>query len=126
MLGLFDGLSGPVKKFLSDQNGAVTIDWVVLTAGSIALCIGAYTMFGTSEDEIFEVDASRNEMDYVVMYWMEANGMIDAPNRSMIDKITRRVKYQVLLFQACLGYGMLYDGYNILGDNGGEAYCGNI
>jgi hypothetical protein len=126
MLGLFLGRSSPLKKFLSDQNGAVTIDWVVLTAGSIALCIGAYSMFGTSEDELYEVDASRNELDYIAMYWMEANGMIDSPKRSVIDKITRRVKYQVILFQACLGYGMLYDGHNILDKETSQAYCGNI
>lgn len=83
-------------------------------------------MFGTSEDELYEVDASRNELDYIAMYWMEANGMIDSPKRSVIDKITRRVKYQVILFQACLGYGMLYDGHNILDKETSQAYCGNI
>ena len=29
------------KQFLADENGAITVDWVVITAGVIALSIGA-------------------------------------------------------------------------------------
>jgi len=31
-----------VKKFVSDETGAVTIEWVVLSAGVIALGIAGY------------------------------------------------------------------------------------
>ena len=34
-----------VKKFSSDEAGAVTIEWVVLTAGVIALGIAGYSAF---------------------------------------------------------------------------------
>ena len=31
-------------KFLSDENGAVTLDWVVLTASIVALGVGAIAL----------------------------------------------------------------------------------
>jgi Flp pilus assembly pilin Flp len=34
-----------VKKFISDEAGAVTIEWVVLPAGVIALGIAGYSAF---------------------------------------------------------------------------------
>ncbi|MBP0481337.1 hypothetical protein [Sagittula salina] len=34
------------KLFLIDEDGAVTIDWVVLTAGMVALVIGAFHVLG--------------------------------------------------------------------------------
>ena len=32
-----------IKKFRKDENGAVTVDWVVLTAAVVALAGAAYT-----------------------------------------------------------------------------------
>jgi len=29
-----------IKKFCQDENGAVTVDWVVLTAAVVALAVG--------------------------------------------------------------------------------------
>lgn len=31
------------KSFMENENGAVTVDWVVLTAGVVGLGIAAYT-----------------------------------------------------------------------------------
>ena len=39
-----------VKRFFSDETGAVTIEWVVLTAGVIALGIAAYSAFKIDTD----------------------------------------------------------------------------
>ena len=33
-----------LRRFFRDQAGAVTVDWVVLTAGMIALAIGVATV----------------------------------------------------------------------------------
>ena len=40
-----------IKKFRRDENGAVTVDWVVLTAAVVALAGAAYTAIssGTSD-----------------------------------------------------------------------------
>ncbi len=32
-----------IKKFSRDENGAVTVDWVVLTAAVVGLAVAAYT-----------------------------------------------------------------------------------
>lgn len=32
-----------LSAFLSKEDGAVTVDWVVLTAAIVGLCIAAYT-----------------------------------------------------------------------------------
>ena len=32
-----------IKNFRNDENGAVTVDWVVLTAAVVGLAVGAYT-----------------------------------------------------------------------------------
>ena len=39
-----------VKRYFSDETGAVTIEWVVLTAGVIALGIAAYSAFKIDTD----------------------------------------------------------------------------
>lgn len=38
------------QNFLKDEDGAVTVDWVVLTAAVVALGIGAVTVVGNSMD----------------------------------------------------------------------------
>ena len=39
-----------VKEFVSDEAGAVTIQWVVLTAGVIAIGIAGYSAFKIDMD----------------------------------------------------------------------------
>jgi len=34
-----------VQKFLSDECGAITVDWVVLTAAILGILFGAMTVF---------------------------------------------------------------------------------
>ena len=34
-----------IKSFLRDETGAITVEWVILTDGVIALGIGAYSAF---------------------------------------------------------------------------------
>ena len=35
------------KQFIEDENGAVTVDWVVLTAGIVLLAVGIVVPIGT-------------------------------------------------------------------------------
>ena len=48
-----------VKNFKNDESGAVTVDWVVLTAAVVGLAIAAY---GTIEDQtnLLAADAALN------------------------------------------------------------------
>ena len=34
-----------IRDFWSDQSGAVTVDWVVLTAAAVACCVAASSAF---------------------------------------------------------------------------------
>jgi Flp pilus assembly pilin Flp len=69
-----------IKSFLRDETGAITVDWIVLTAGVIALSIGAYSAFSYELDE-----STTNELDFMAMTWMQNNGMLDKPDRGPID-----------------------------------------
>jgi len=33
-------------QFLLDERGAISLDWVILTAGAVVLAIGAFSVFG--------------------------------------------------------------------------------
>ncbi|NDV49089.1 MULTISPECIES: hypothetical protein [unclassified Salipiger] len=39
-----------IKTFRNDEDGAVTVDWVVLTAAVVAMAAGAYTLIDTQVD----------------------------------------------------------------------------
>ena len=53
------------KSFCREETGAVTVDWVVLTAGAVGLAIASYTMIGGQtvgllDDTVNAVDAERD------------------------------------------------------------------
>ncbi|APZ51783.1 Flp family type IVb pilin [Salipiger abyssi] len=39
-----------IKNFRNDEDGAVTVDWVVLTAAVVAMAIGAYTTIADNSE----------------------------------------------------------------------------
>lgn len=41
-----------IKNFGKDENGAVTVDWVVLTAAVVGLAVAAYTSIETGATEL--------------------------------------------------------------------------
>ena len=41
-----------IKNFRKDENGAVTVDWVVLTAAVVGLAVAAYTSIQTGATEL--------------------------------------------------------------------------
>lgn len=41
-----------INKFRKDENGAVTVDWVVLTAAVVGLAVAAYTSIETGAAEL--------------------------------------------------------------------------
>jgi Flp pilus assembly pilin Flp len=48
-----------INKFCKDEDGAVTVDWVVLTAAVVGLAIAAYGAIETQTDLLAQ-DASTN------------------------------------------------------------------
>ena len=114
-----------LKKFIRDESGAITVDWVVVTAGVIALAVGVGYSMGIGDPEFFEIEDEQNELDMVYLHWAETNGLIEAPKRSLIGNLTRTIRIKVILFNACIGRGMNHHGHTILGDNPETAatYC---
>jgi hypothetical protein len=114
-----------LKKFISDDSGAITVDWVVVKAGVIAQAVGVGYSMGIGDPEFFEIDAEQNELDMVYLHWAETNGYLEAPKRSLIGSLTRTIRVKIILFNACLGRGLNYNGHNILGDDPDTAafYC---
>ncbi|MGD9863727.1 MAG: hypothetical protein AB7S99_10990 [Pseudodonghicola sp.] len=49
-----------IKKFRRDENGAVTVDWVVLTAAVVALAGAAYTAISDGA-----TDLTKNTGSYI-------------------------------------------------------------
>jgi Flp pilus assembly pilin Flp len=90
-----------LKSFLRDETGAITVEWVVLTAGVIALGIGAYSAFSFELD-----DSTTNELDFIAMTLMQNNGMLDKPDRGPIGELIHAIRYKMTAFKSCLGAPM--------------------
>jgi len=41
-----------IKNFKNDESGAVTVDWVVLTAAVVGLAVAAYSSIETSAENL--------------------------------------------------------------------------
>ena len=41
-----------IKRFRKDEDGAVTVDWVVLTAAVVGLAVAAYTSIETGATDL--------------------------------------------------------------------------
>ena len=41
-----------IKNFRKDENGAVTVDWVVLTAAVVGLAVAAYSTIETQTNQL--------------------------------------------------------------------------
>jgi Flp pilus assembly pilin Flp len=53
-----------IKNFRKDEDGAVTVDWVVLTAAVVGLAIAAYTSIETGASGL--TASTADYMDLVV------------------------------------------------------------
>jgi Flp pilus assembly pilin Flp len=55
-----------LKTFRKDEDGAVTVDWVVLTAAVVGLAIAAYTTIETNANDLITAagDAVAAEDDF--------------------------------------------------------------
>lgn len=103
------------KRFLTDETGAITVDWVVITAGVVALGIGTYSMFAFELD-----DATTNELDFLAMTYMQNTGFIDKPNRGPIGELIHTIRYKMTAFKSCLGAPMTSSVGNL---QGGDWAC---
>lgn len=48
-----------IKNFRKDEDGAVTVDWVVLTAAVVGLAVAAYSTIETNTQTLIDGAAAR-------------------------------------------------------------------
>ena len=48
-----------IKNFRNDEDGAVTVDWVVLTAAVVGLAVAAYSTIETNTQGLIDAAAVR-------------------------------------------------------------------
>ncbi len=113
-------------RFFTDQDGAVTMDWVVVTAISLSLFMGVYRTFAVSPPSELEANMDQHELEYSFEIWMEENGYTQGPKRSLTDRIIRKIQMKMLIFKACLGFGMTFEGQNIIPADTSESMCDNL
>ena len=80
-----------VKKFISDEAGAVTIEWVVLTAGVIALGIAAYGAFKIDTENTTAVLLVNQDGSRPIMIGGNA-----------ISQLIARTKLETMIFVSCI------------------------
>ena len=80
-----------LKKFLADERGAVTIEWVVLTAGVIALGIAAYSAFKIDTDNTTAVLPITQDGKRPIMIGGNA-----------ISQLIARAKLESMVFVSCI------------------------
>ena len=106
-----------IAAFCRDEAAAVSVEWVVLTAGVIALCVGAYGAFSVRPDKFDET-----EIRTLVRYKMEQYGAIPRDDYTIIERMLYSVRLQVTAFKGCIGFGV-ESGKD---QNGNEVVLGRI
>ena len=91
----------PIKAFLKDESAAVSFEWVVITAGVIALGVGAYGAFSVRPDKFDET-----EMRTLVRYKMEQYGAIPGDDYTIIERMLYSVRLQVTAFKGFIVFGV--------------------
>ena len=90
-----------IAAFGQDETAAVSVEWVVITAGVIALCVGAYGAFSVRPDKFDE-----SEMRTLVRYKMEQYGAISGDDYTIVERMLYSVRLQVTAFKGCIGFGV--------------------
>jgi hypothetical protein len=80
-----------VKKYISDEAGAVTIEWVVLTAGVIALGIAGYSAF--------KIDMDSSEIR--VAHHSSGGNLPLVNGGNAITRLIKTVELELKMFRAC-------------------------
>lgn len=77
--------------FCRDENGAVAVEWVVLTAGVIALAIAAYSAFNID-----------TENTYAVLVVTQNGSTPHMGGGNAISQLIARTKLESMIFISCI------------------------
>jgi Flp pilus assembly pilin Flp len=80
-----------LMSFLRDERGAVTIEWVVLTAGVIALGVAAYSAFKIDTENTTAILLVNQDGSKPIMIGGNA-----------ISQLIARTKLEAMIFVSCI------------------------
>lgn len=91
-----------LQAFGKNEEGAITVEWVILTAGVCTLAMGMYT--------VFKIDPKQevtDELSYIVLSNMPIS-MNPQTQEGMgpLDKLLEVIRYKTIVLRGCLGFGI--------------------
>ena len=91
-----------LQAFGKNEEGAITVEWVVITAGICTLAMGMYM--------VFKIDPKQevtDELSYIVMSNMSIS-MNPQTQDGMgpLDKLLEVIRYKTIVLRGCLGFGI--------------------
>ena len=91
-----------LQAFGKNEEGAITVEWVILTAGVCTLAMGMYT--------VFKIDPKQevtDELSYIVMSNMPIS-MNPQTQDGMgpLDKLLEVIRYKTIVLRGCVGFGI--------------------
>ena len=91
-----------LKAFGKNEEGAITVEWVILTAGVCTLAMGMYI--------VFKIDPKQevtDELSYIVLSNMPIS-MNPQTQEGMgpLDKLLEVIRYKTIVLRGCLGFGI--------------------
>jgi len=111
-----------LRAFTENEEGAITVEWVVITAGICTLAMSMYLVF-----EIDPQEAVNDELSYVIMSGSGWDG--DPQNREgmgPLDKLLEVIRYKTTVLRGCLGFGIKSDSGWIDGPEFSENMCAQL
>ena len=108
-----------LRAFTENEEGAITVEWVVITAGICTLAMSMYLVF-----EIDPQEAVNDELSYIIMSNMPMDG--NPQNREgmgPLDKLLEVIRYKTTVLRGCLGFGISSGSGNMDGPDLRENLC---
>ena len=98
-----------LQAFGKSEEGAITVEWVILTAGVCTLAIGVCTL-AMGMYTVFKIDPKQevtDELSYIVL----SNVPISMNPQTQegigpLDKLLEVIRYETIVLRGCLGFGI--------------------
>ena len=93
---------GKITGFWQNEDGAITVEWVRLTAGVCRLAMGMYM--------VFKIDPKQevtDELSYIILSNMPIS-MSPQTQEGMgpLDKLLEVIRYKTIVLRGSLGFGI--------------------
>ena len=90
------------QAFGKNEEGAITVEWVVITPGICTLAMGMYMVFKIDPEQ-----AVTDDLSYIVMSNMPIpQNPQDQEGMGPLDKLLAVIRYKTTVLRGCLGCGI--------------------